>query len=216
MIKLSVIIPVYNQEDLIVRAIESVPKRDDVEIIVVDDGSTDNTSANIFENLEKFNKNIRMVVFKENQGVANALNAGLELIEGEYYMALGSDDYFYTNKLNDFIDNDLNDKIDMVYFCLERNDGSLIEPDESSRTIWVGSTKAYRRAIIEDTLYPDGKRACEDLVFDDLIRQKPHTYRFTGKVIKHYNFPREGSLTDLANKGKISEEFIGKTLNRNR
>ena len=64
MIKLSVVIPVYNQEDLIVRAIESVPKRDDVEIIVVDDGSTDNTSANIFENLEKFNKNIRMVVFK--------------------------------------------------------------------------------------------------------------------------------------------------------
>lgn len=215
MIKLSVVIPVYNQEDLIVRAIESIPKRDDVEIIVVDDGSTDNTSANIFENLEKFNKNIRMVVFKENQGVANALNAGLELIEGEYYMALGSDDYFYTDRLNDFIDNDLNDKVDMVYFCLERNDGSLIEPNEETRALWVGSTKAYRREIISDTLYPDGKRACEDLVFDDLIRQKPHTYRFTGKIIKHYNFPREGSLTDLANKGKISEEFIGKTLNRN-
>lgn len=216
MIKLSVVIPVYNQEDLIVRAIESIPKRDDVEIIVVDDGSTDNTSANIFENLEKFNKNIRMVVFKENQGVANALNSGLELIEGEYYMALGSDDYFYTDRLNDFIDNDLNDKVDMVYFCLERNDGSLIEPNEETRSLWVGSTKAYRREIISDTLYPDGKRACEDLVFDDLIRQKPHTYRFTGKIIKHYNFPREGSLTDLANKGKISEEFIGKTLNRNR
>lgn len=214
MIKLSVVIPVYNQEDLIVRAIESVPKRDDVEIIIVNDGSTDNTSANIFENLEKFNKNIRMVVFKENQGVANALNAGLELIEGEYYMALGSDDYFYTDRLNDFIDNDLNDKVDMVYFCLERNDGSLIEPNEETRSLWVGSTKAYRREIISDTLYPDGKRACEDLVFDDLIRQKPHTYRFTGKIIKHYNFPREGSLTDLANKGKISEEFIGKTLNR--
>lgn len=215
MIKLSVVIPVYNQEDLIVRAIESVPKRDDVEIIIVNDGSTDNTSANIFENLEKFNKNIRMVVFKENQGVANALNAGLELIEGEYYMALGSDDYFYTDRLNDFIDNDLNDKVDMVYFCLERNDGSLIEPNEETRALWVGSTKAYRREILGDTLYPDGKRACEDLVFDDLIRQKPHTYRFTGKIIKHYNFPREGSLTDLANKGKISEEFIGKTLNRN-
>ena len=164
MIKLSVVIPVYNQEDLIVRAIGSVPKRDDVEIIVVDDGSIDNTSANIFENLEKFNKNIRMVVFKENQGVANALNAGLELIEGEYYMALGSDDYFYTDRLNDFIDNDLNDKVDMVYFCLERNDGSLIEPNEETRALWVGSTKAYRREIIGDTLYPDGKRACEDLV----------------------------------------------------
>lgn len=214
MIKLSVVIPVYNQEDLIVRAIESVPKRDDVEIIVVDDGSTDGTGKAIWDNLDKFNKNIRMVVFKENQGVANALNSGLELIEGEYYMALGSDDYFYTDRLNDFIDNDLNDKVDMVYFCLERNDGSLIEPNEETRSLWVGSTKAYRREIISDTLYPDGKRACEDLVFDDLIRQKPHTYRFTGKIIKHYNFPREGSLTDLANKGKISEEFIGKTLNR--
>ena len=151
-----------------------------------------------------------MVVFKENQGVANPLNAGLELIEGEYYVALGSDDYFYTDRLNDFIDNDLNDKVDMVYFCLERNDGSLIEPNEETRALWVGSTKAYRREILGDTLYPDGKRACEDLVFDDLIRQKPHTYRFTGKIIKHYNFPREGSLTDLANKGKISEEFIGR------
>lgn len=214
MVKLSVVIPVYNQEDLIVRSIASVPDRDDVEVIVVDDGSTDHTLQSILNNMDKFPTNLKVVWLRQNQGVANALNNGLKEAVGEYYVALGSDDYFYTNKLNDFIDNDLNDKIDMVYFCLERNDGSLIEPDESSRTIWVGSTKAYRRAIIEDTLYPDGKRACEDLVFDDLIRQKPHTYRFTGKVIKHYNFPREGSLTDLANKGKISEEFIGKTVNK--
>lgn len=216
MIKLSVVIPVYNQEDLIVRAIESVPKRDDVEIIVVDDGSTDGTGKVIWDNLDKFSDNLKAILLRKNQGVANALNNGLREIQGEYYVALGSDDYFYTDRLNDFIDNDLNDKVDMVYFCLERNDGSLIEPNEETRSLWVGSTKAYRREIIGDTLYPDGKRACEDLVFDDLIRQKPHTYRFTGKIIKHYNFPREGSLTDLANKGKISEEFIGKTLNRNR
>lgn len=215
MIKLSVVIPVYNQEDLIVRAIESVPKRDDVEIIVVDDGSTDGTGKAIWDNIDKFSDNLKVIWLRKNQGVANALNNGLREIQGEYYVALGSDDYFYTDRLNDFIDNDLNDKVDMVYFCLERNDGSLIEPNEETRALWVGSTKAYRREIIGDTLYPDGKRACEDLVFDDLIRQKPHTYRFTGKIIKHYNFPREGSLTDLANKGKISEEFIGKTLNRN-
>lgn len=214
MIKLSVVIPVYNQEDLIVRAIESVPKRDDVEIIVVDDGSTDGTGKAIRDNIDKFSDNLKVIWLRKNHGVANALNNGLREIQGEYYVALGSDDYFYTDRLNDFIDNDLNDKVDMVYFCLERNDGSLIEPNEETRALWVGSTKAYRREIISDTLYPDGKRACEDLVFDDLIRQKPHTYRFTGKIIKHYNFPREGSLTDLANKGKISEEFIGKTLNR--
>lgn len=212
--KLSIIIPVYNQEELICRAIESCPKRKDVEVIVVNDGSTDNTVTNIFENLDKFTRNLRCISLTENQGVANALNAGLKDAKGEYYIALGSDDYFYTDVLNKFIDEDL-DGTDMVYFCLRRNDGSLIEPNEKTRALWVGSTKAYKKSIIGDTTYPMGKRACEDLVFDNIIRQKEHTYKFTDKVVKHYNFPREGSLTDLANKGEIKKEDLGQNVHKN-
>lgn len=41
--KLSIIVPVYNQQDLIIRALESIPKRKDIEVVIVNDGSTDNT-----------------------------------------------------------------------------------------------------------------------------------------------------------------------------
>ena len=41
--KLSIIVPVYNQENLIIRALDSIPKREDIEVIVVNDGSTDST-----------------------------------------------------------------------------------------------------------------------------------------------------------------------------
>lgn len=196
-IKLSIVVPVWNQEDLIVRALESIPHRDDVEIIVVNDGSTDNTSANIFENLEKFNKNIRMVEFKENQGVANALNAGLELIEGEYYMALGSDDYFITDNLNKFIDEWLNNNYGMVYFNLETNDGSIIETNEKNRNMKVGSMKAYKMSLVDTTRYVAGARAHEDCNFDYIVRNKPHKAAYSNLIVKHYNYPREGSLTDL-------------------
>ena len=46
---LTIIIPVYNQETLVIRALESVPKRDDIEVIVIDDGSTDNTWNNLLK-----------------------------------------------------------------------------------------------------------------------------------------------------------------------
>ena len=46
--KVSVIIPVYNQEELIIRCLDSIPKRDDIEIIVINDGSTDKTLHTLF------------------------------------------------------------------------------------------------------------------------------------------------------------------------
>lgn len=55
-IKLSVIIPVYNQEDLVLRAIKSIPNLDEIEIIVVDDCSVDNT----LKNVEKFRGKTRL------------------------------------------------------------------------------------------------------------------------------------------------------------
>ncbi len=209
-IKLSIVVPVWNQQDLIVRALASIPHREDVEIIVVNDGSTDNTSTEIWDNLDKFNKNIRMVEFEDNRGVAEALNAGLELINGEYYIALGSDDYFLTDELNEFIDKWLTGEYDMVYYNLRINDGSLITLNEENRGLWVGSTKAYKRTIIGNTRYPDKKRAHEDAVFDVLIRRKEHTHVFTNMTIKHYNFPRENSLTWQVNHGEIKDEDLGK------
>lgn len=56
--KLSVVVPVYNQEDLILRALYSIPNREDIEVVIVNDGSTDNTHNKIMEFL--YDKEIKL------------------------------------------------------------------------------------------------------------------------------------------------------------
>lgn len=197
--KVSVIIPVYNQEKLVIGAIDSVPIRDDIEIIVIDDCSTDNTYENIREYVEKNpQRKIRIYRNSENKGVGYTVNRGYNSASGEYVVLLGSDDYFYTD---DFIEimNEL-DGTDLIYFDLELNDGSIWHLDEVMKIKYCGSTKFMRREFIGNTRCPD-MRAREDYYFyQDLLKKKP-TEKFTGKVVKHYNFPREGSLTWVACNG---------------
>ena len=79
-IKLTVIIPVYNQEELISRALYSVPNRKDIEVIVVNDGSVDRTEEKIKEWLvDESTKNQKVFINrKENKGVSATVNEGLE------------------------------------------------------------------------------------------------------------------------------------------
>lgn len=198
---LTVIIPVYNQEKLVIRALESIPKRDDIETIVIDDGSTDNTwnillkyrDANIGE------KDIILLYNKQNKGVGYTVNRGYDNAKGRYVVLLGSDDYF-TNKLEECL-NEL-DGTDLVYFNLEDNEGKVWEINKESKEMYVGSVKFMKREFIGDTRCPE-IRAKEDLYFyNELMKKKP-TEKFTYKVVKHYNYPRENSLTWLSQKGMI-------------
>jgi glycosyltransferase involved in cell wall biosynthesis len=85
--KVSVVIPTYNRENFLHETIESVLAQtyQDFEVIVVDDGSTDNTRELISAFPVRY-------FYQENQGVAAALNKGAELSRGEYIAFLGSDD----------------------------------------------------------------------------------------------------------------------------
>lgn len=94
MIELSIIIPVYNVEKYIERCIKSIyginSRIKDVEIIIVNDGSQDN-SINIVKSL---NKNIPFIIIdQENKGLAEARNTGLRHASGKYVYFLDSDDY---------------------------------------------------------------------------------------------------------------------------
>ena len=91
--KYSVIIPVYNSEKTIKRCIESITsqKRTDVEIIIVNDGSTD-MSENFCKELQNEYNNI-IYIHKENGGVSSARNSGLSVARGKYVMFVDSDDY---------------------------------------------------------------------------------------------------------------------------
>ena len=90
--KISVIIPVYNAEKTIRRCLESImsSEYEEYEVVVVDDGSTDNSASILFEYA---NRDRRVKIINQpNSGPAIARNKGLELAEGEIIAFVDSDD----------------------------------------------------------------------------------------------------------------------------
>ncbi len=96
--KVSIVIPVYNGSNYVKEAIDSALSQtyDNVEVIVVNDGSTDGGKTD--EICKSYGKKIRYFL-KENGGVASALNMGIEKMEGEYFSWLSHDDVYYPEKI---------------------------------------------------------------------------------------------------------------------
>jgi len=197
--KVSVVIPVYNQESLIERAIRSIPLRDDIEIIVVDDGSTDDTWNKLVTiGIELNDPNFIVLHNRKNMGVGYTVNRGLDIADGEYIVLLGSDDYFYTDEFLKAMEQ--LDGTDLVYFDLKVNDGSIFKLTEESKRNLCGSTKFMRKEFVGDTRNPDIRQGEDWFFYEELLKKNP-TERFTNLLVKHYNFPRKGSLIDIAVNG---------------
>ena len=195
----SVVIPVYNQEDLIIRALDSIPKRKDIEIIICNDASKDKTKNNIEkfkQNNEKYFNKIIYLENNENRGVGYTINKCYDAAKGEYVVALGSDDYFYTKEFNNLINFLYKTNADMVYFNLKDNNNNIFDLNEKSKEGLVGSVKFIKRNFLGDTRCPD-KRCGEDWDFSKELYKKNPIEFFTHMVVKHYNFPRVGSLYDI-------------------
>lgn len=101
--KVSVIVPVYNTEKYIRECIESILTQTypEIQIILVDDGSTDH-SLDICKEYEGKNTNIE-VYHQENKGVSAARNTGLKHVKGEYIFFVDSDDYILPQYIEDFM-----------------------------------------------------------------------------------------------------------------
>ena len=97
---LSVAIPSFNSQDYVSRAIESLlPGKEQVEVIVVDDGSTDDTAKIAEEYKEKYPDTVRLIK-KENGGHGDAVMAGLSAATGLYFRVLDSDDWLDEESLH--------------------------------------------------------------------------------------------------------------------
>lgn len=94
--KFSVIIPIYNVEDYLKETIESVVNQtigfeENIQLILVNDGSPDNSESICLEYKEKYPNNV-VYIQQENGGVSSARNKGMEYVEGEFVNFLDSDD----------------------------------------------------------------------------------------------------------------------------
>ena len=111
--KLSIIIPAYNAENCIERCLDSILDQDyhnEIEIIVVNDGSTDSTGS-ILNKYQKQIPSVFRIITKENGGVSSARNAGLDAATGDWIWFCDADDYICKNGLsyvlNSFVDDDI-------------------------------------------------------------------------------------------------------------
>lgn len=199
---LTIIVPVWNQEDLIIRALDSIPRRDDLEVLVIDDGSTDNTYDVVKKYAETASDlNIRIIRLEENKGLGNAKNVGYDNALGEYINQLDSDDYLYTEKYEKVMEQ--LDGTDMVYMDLQIDRGDIWRVTEATKHLWCGGTLRFiRKDFLGDSRCPE-IRATEDWYLNEELQAKPHTDKFTGIVGYHYTFPREGSLCDLKERGLL-------------
>ncbi|WP_161567333.1 glycosyltransferase family 2 protein [Exiguobacterium sp. SH4S7] len=111
---ISVIIPVYNGEFKISKSLNSLVKQNykNFEVVIVNDGSTDNTLMKIKKYALKLNIK---VVSKENEGVAIARNTGIQMAQGSYVCFLDADDEFNDGFLDKMLDKAKLEKSDVVY-----------------------------------------------------------------------------------------------------
>lgn len=120
--KLSIIIPVYNTEKHLKKCFDSIVNQNnsEIEVIVVNDGSTDNSEVIIKEYTNKY-KDVFTYYKKGNTGVADTRNFGIEKATGEYIMFLDSDDYI-DKKLYDNIKKYIDEDIELIKYKMQRVD----------------------------------------------------------------------------------------------
>lgn len=113
MSQISVIIPVYNVEKFLRRCLKSVINQtmSDLEIILVDDGSNDN-SGEICDEYAKNDDRI-IVIHKENGGLRSARNKGLDIATGEWITFVDSDDYIDTDMYEMLYSNAIEKEVDI-------------------------------------------------------------------------------------------------------
>ena len=210
MSKVSVIIPVYNTKKYLRKCVDSVLAQtyDDLEIILVNDGSTDDSGALCDEIAKGFN-NI-MVIHKENGGLSDARNAGIAVATGEYTCFLDSDDWMDEDCIEEAINEAKNENADVVVWGYHTDFHDENDRVKSSRDVIPAQFKStdsidanmdidkliglcgyawnklYKTEIIKDLEFVKGISLVEDILFNAEVMTENVKVSFINKAFTHY------------------------------
>jgi glycosyltransferase involved in cell wall biosynthesis len=187
--KVSVTIPVFNASQFISQAIESVLNQtySDYELIVVDDGSTDDTASIVM----KYGERLRYI-YQKNQGLSSARNTGIEKAEGEYLAFLDADDYWDKEKLKHQVAV-LNNSPDtgVVYTALRvvDKDGHLIEARRCLAKGHIFSNLLTENCVVGSCSSSLIRRKCFEKVgtFDETLSAS-EDWDLWLRIASHYSF----------------------------
>lgn len=197
MIKCSIIVPCYNSAEWVEKCLKSIPKRDDIEIICVNDGSRDKTLEFLKKYKEKKRKDLIIIDYKDNKGVSYARNKAIDKAKGEYILMLDSDDYINSKVFNEIVDNYLDGENDMVFYDMLNNFNYRFESTQNNYQSKYGNFKFIKKSFLGDLRYTVGKQYAEDKELHlKLMEKYPYCY-FTKEVMYYYNWPRKGSLSAI-------------------
>lgn len=175
--KISIIIPIYNIRDYLSKCVESLSSQtySNIEIILVDDGSTD-SSGELCNQYAARDSRVR-VIHKQNGGASSARNAGLDAVSGQYIMFLDGDDYLAPDALQRLAEIAVEaGDFDFVQFHYTETDGSwqgdpaqpahtrvCTDPREMFRYLYQKGgvaaspcTKLYRASLFETLRFQEG------------------------------------------------------------
>nr|MCR4662547.1 glycosyltransferase [Endomicrobiaceae bacterium] len=202
---ISVIIPTYNRAHLIKRSVESVLNQTykNLELIIVDDGSTDNTK----EVIDSVNDKRIIYTYQTNQGVSAARNKGIDLAKGKYIAFQDSDDVWHTDKLEIQIQKLKENNADIIYtkrivfgnlrkkILPKESIEGFLDKKELPLTV-APSTLLGKREIFLNNKFDLSLLGIED--FELALRiNKKHSIYFTDKPLIDY-YTQKDSLSNNA------------------
>ena len=224
MYKLSVIIPVYNVESYLRECLDSITNQTvkDIEIICVDDGSTDN-SPEILKEYQKKDSRIKIIT-KENGGQASARNLGIKEAQGEYIAFIDSDDFIEAEMLEKLYTKAKDNNLDIVMCKIATYNNQTKEikdnvwyymlgifrdfekeifnhKDTKEFTCNIAVTpynKIYKTSLIKDNdiLFPEGLIfEDEKFFYDTYLRAK--RVSIIPEFLYYYRVSRKGSTVDI-------------------
>ena len=220
--KVSIIVPAYNAEKFLSKSLDSIVNQvyKNLEIIVIDDASTDNTK-NIIK--EYANNDDRIIPFyqTENKGVSAARNVGLKVATGDYIMFVDSDDEITKDAIRRMIDladkydSDFIDGYHLLYF--KKKNGKLVSFTEKKvpkKVLVMGSLKdnikildmynyvtgkLIKKELLDGLEFDESLKRYEDLVLEHQLKQRIKNYVFMNKAVYFY-YQREDSLVNTLGK----------------
>lgn len=212
---ISIVVPVYNVEQYLMRCVDSIINQGyrNLEIILVDDGSTDNSLA-ICKVLEKKDSRIK-VIHQNNLGLSEARNTGVKNATGDYIAFVDSDDYIENNMIATLASNAIKNNADVSCgraFIHSRN-GVIRHPNNNPKEIinidseedlinayldgritMAAWDKIYRKDVFEDILF-DKNTFNEDADFILKLCLSGKKFVCDSRKFYHYVKRNEGSLT---------------------
>lgn len=223
----SIIIPVFNAESTIERCLASIlcQSYKDFELIIIDDGSTDNSLLLCKKILSEDKRAI--IVHQENRGVSTARNAGIRIAQGKWITFIDADDYIDSNYLETFIAR--SEDSDFLHANILTHSGDQIAANSPITTThydgptqlrdlfpdinlyYIGAPwgKLYQKKIITNNniLFQEQISFGEDSRFVFQYLQFVKTVTIAYETSYHYNAGNLGSLTDKANSLQILDKY---------